>query len=409
VAAGVTFGNVRLALRALGSTRLRTTLTLLGVLIGTAAVILLVGVVSGSKSLVQRRMEALGTKAVWVVANENPDNGVGTRARFTRLRPADVDALRDRNRAPDVVSVEPVAKTLITVTWEGTTYNPATFAATPPGLAPIYNVQLSRGVFYSDGDEADHARVAVLGQEVVDHLIEKGVDPVGQKISINNVAFKVIGVMEKKGTIAQYDQDDIVFVPLSTAVDSLTGHIDSYFVVGILAGSPEAVPAVKAQVDSVLRQAHGLGPGDSADYMILTAADLVLSTDSVSGRFNQLLLAVALISLTIGGIGVMNIMLVSVTERTHEIGIRKALGAQRQDIRSQFLTEAVIVSLAGGLLGIVAGLAATHHPLGEIHPEGSLTAVLAALSVSAVVGVVSGVYPAERAARMTPVEALRYE
>jgi putative ABC transport system permease protein len=143
--------------------------------------------------------------------------------------------------------------------------------------------------------------------------------------------------------------------------------------------------------------------------MILTAADLVASTDTVSGRFNQLLLAVALISLTIGGIGVMNIMLVSVTERTKEIGIRKALGAQRHDIRSQFLTEAVIVTLVGGVLGIVVGLVATRQPLGEIRPEGSLAAVLAALIVSVVVGVLSGVYPAERAARLTPIEALRYE
>jgi len=405
----VTLSNVRLALRALAATRLRTALTLLGVLIGTAAVILLVGVVSGSRSLVERRMEALGTRAVWILTNDNPDNGTGTRSRFTRLRPSDVAALKDHDRAPDVVSVQPVAKTQVTVTWEGTTYNPASFAATPPGLAAIYNVKLSRGVFYGDADEADHARVAVLGQEVVDHLFDHGVDPVGQKISLNNVAFKVVGVMQRKGTIATYNQDDIIFVPLSTAVDSLTGHVDSYYVVGVLAGAPEAVPAVKAQVDSVLRQAHGLAPGDSPDYMILTAADLVLSTDSVSGRFNQLLLAVALISLTVGGIGVMNIMLVSVTERTQEIGIRKALGAQRQDIRSQFLTEAVIVSLLGGVLGIVAGLAATHHPLGEIRPEGSLVAVLAAVGVSVFVGVLSGVYPAERAARMTPIEALRFE
>jgi putative ABC transport system permease protein len=405
----LTFANVRLALRALSATRLRTALTLLGVLIGTAAVILLVGVVTGSRSLVQRRMEALGTKAVWVLTNDNPDNGTGTRSRFTRLRPSDVSALKDPRRAPDVVSVQPVAKTQVTVTWEGTTYNPASFAATPPGLAAIYNVKLSRGAFYSEADESDHTRVTVLGQDVVDHLFDHGVDPVGQKISINNVAFKVVGVMERKGTIATYNQDDIVFVPLSTAIDSLTGHVDSYYVIGVLAGAPEVVPAVKAQVDAVLRQAHGLGPGDSADYAILTAADLVLSTDSVSGRFNMLLLAVALISLTVGGIGVMNIMLVSVTERTHEIGIRKALGAQRHDIRSQFLTEAVIVSLCGGLLGILAGLAATHHPLGEIRPEGSVAAVLAALTVSVAVGIVSGVYPAERAARLTPIDALRYE
>jgi putative ABC transport system permease protein len=407
----VTLANVRLALRALGSTRLRTALTLLGVLIGTAAVILLVGVVTGSKSLLERRMDALGTRAVWILPLDNPDNESGTRSRFSRLRPMDVEALRDPRRAPDIVAVEPVARTgsRVTITWEGTTYSPADFAATPPGLAPIYNVKLSSGVFYTEADEADHAKVAVLGAEVVDKLFAAGVEPVGQKISINNVAFKVVGVMERKGTIATYNQDDIVFVPLSTGIDSITGHVDSYGVLGILAGSPEQVPAVRAQVDAVLRQNHGLAPTDSPDYQTFTAADLVRSTDSVSGRFNVLLLAVALISLTIGGIGVMNIMLVSVTERTREIGIRKALGAQRHDIRSQFLIEAVIVSLAGGVLGIVAGLAATRYPLGEIRPEGSLVAVLTAVGVSLAVGVASGVYPAERAARMVPIEALRYE
>ena len=406
----MTLDNVRLALRALGSTRMRTTLTLLGVLIGTAAVILLVGVVTGSKSLLQRRMDALGTKAVWILPNENPDSEAGTRSRFTRLRPADVEALRDPDRAPDIVAVEPVARTgRVTLTWEGVSYSPADFAATPPGLAPIYNVKLSSGVFYSDADESDHAKVAVLGSEVVDHLFDPDVEPVGQRITINNVAFKVIGVMARKGTIATYNQDDIVFVPLSTGIDSITGHVDSYGVLGILAGSPAQVPAVKNQVDTVLRQTHGLGPADSPDYQTFTAADLVASTDSVSGQFNQLLLAVALISLTIGGIGVMNIMLVSVTERTHEIGIRKALGAQRHDIRSQFLTEAVIVTLLGGVLGIAAGLVATRQPLGDIRPEGSIGAVLAALVVSVVVGILSGVYPAERAARMTPIDALRYE
>ena len=405
----MTIGNIRLALRALGSTRLRTTLTLLGVLIGTAAVILLVGVVTGSKSLLQHRMDALGTRAVWVLTNNNPDNGTGTRSRYTRLRDSDVTALRKPDRAPDIVQVEPVAKTLVTATWQNITYNPGSFAATPPGLAAIYNVKMSKGVFYNDTDETDHARVAVLGAEVVDHLFDKGVDPVGQKISLNNVAFRVIGVMERKGTIAQYNQDDIIFVPLSTGIDSITGHVDSYYILGIMAAAPEAVPAVKGEVDRVLRQSHGLGPGDSADYMILTAADLVASTDTVSGRFNSLLLAVALISLTIGGIGVMNIMLVSVTERTREIGIRKALGAQRHDIRSQFLIEAVIVSMSGGLLGVATGLAATKHPLGDIRPEGSIVAVLTAMAVSVAVGVVSGVYPAERAARMVPIEALRYE
>ena len=407
----MTIANVRLALRALGATRMRTTLTLLGVLIGTAAVIMLVGVITGSKSLVERRMAQLGTRAVWILPNDNPDNEAGTRSRQSKLKPADVEALRDHDRAPDVVAVEPVARTAerVTITWEGVTYSPADFAATPPGIAPIYNVKLSSGVFYNETDEADHAKVAVLGSEVVDKLFDKDVEPVGQKISINNVAFKVVGVMARKGTIATYNQDDIVFVPLSTGIDSITGHVDSYGVLGIMASTPQQVPAVRAQVDAILRQNHGLSPSDSPDYMTFTAADMVRSTDSVSGRFNVLLLAVALISLTIGGIGVMNIMLVSVTERTHEIGLRKALGAQRHDIRFQFMIEAVIVTLLGGLLGVVVGLAGTRYPLGEIRAEGSVGAVLAAMIVSVGVGMLSGVYPAERAARMTPIEALRYE
>jgi putative ABC transport system permease protein len=243
--------------------------TLLGVLIGTAAVIMLVGVVTGSKSLLERRMSALGTRAIWILPNDNPDNEAGTRARQSRLQPGDVEALRDHDRAPDVVAVEPVARTAerVTITWEGVTYSPADFAATPPGLAPIYNVKLSSGVFYNESDEAEHAKVAVLGAEVVDKLFDDGVEPVGQKISINNVAFKVIGVMARKGTIATYNQDDIVFVPLSTGIDSITGHVESYGVLGILAASPQAVPAVKAQVDAVLRQTHGLSPTDSPDTL----------------------------------------------------------------------------------------------------------------------------------------------
>ena len=404
--------SLRVALRALRANGMRSALTMLGILIGTAAVIMLVSVGGGISNQVQGSIGKLGTNALYVLNEKNAggrDRG-GTIAKQIRLTRADVKALSDHNRTPDVTRVAPVMSASGTVTWNGTTYSLSSFSGVSPAWSEIRSIHVQRGRWITDSDAASQAKVAVIGTTVADHVFGKGVDPVGQTISFNNVFFEIVGLLEHRGAQATLDQDDIIHAPLSSVIEDVVGEMtDSYNAIGIQAISRDAITPAQAEVSAVIRQTHGIKPGEPLDFKIFNAADLLAAGKATARSFRILLAIVAAISLVIGGIGVMNIMLVTVTERTREIGIRKAIGAETSDILTQFLSEAIILSGVGGLIGTVVGIAVCQFRIAGVQPQLSAGSVALSFGVSVLIGIIFGGYPATRAAALTPIVALRYE
>jgi putative ABC transport system permease protein len=408
----VTPDSLRVALRGILSNRMRSALTMLGILIGTASVILLVAVGAGISNQVQSQIGGLGTNAVYVLNEKNAggqDRG-GTISRQIKLTKDDVRALSDQHRAPDVARISPIETATGTVTWNGTTYDLSHFTGVQTTWNEIRNVGLSEGRWLTDADQATRAKVAVIGTTVISHLFAKGVDPVGQTVSFNNVFFRIIGVQEHKGSNGTFDQDDVIYAPITTVFDNIVGDsTDTYSAVGVQAVSRDAINPAVAEVTGILRQTHGIKPGQPADFRVFNAADLLAAGKATARSFRILLAIVAGITLLIGGIGVMNIMLVTVTERTREIGIRKSLGAFTRDILLQFLAEAVLLAGLGGIIGSAAGILAGHFQIAAVQPVVSPDTVVLAFTVSVLIGVFFGAYPASRAAALTPIEALRYE
>ena len=408
----MTIDSIRVALRGMLANRMRSLLTMLGILIGTAAVILLVAVGTGISNLVQHQIETLGSNAVYIFPQQGTRGGRdrgGTNARQIRLTQNDVDALGDKSRAPDIAAVAPTVQTGVTAVAQGTTYALQSFVGTTTVYGQIRNATLQSGRFFDETDEANHAKVAVMGQTVAEHLWGKGFNPVGQEVEFNGIRFRIIGLLEKKGSTGVGDQDDVVIAPLSTVKDSLVGNVDTYTLIAVQAASRKATDAAQSEALAVLRQTHNLRPGQPLDFQIFNQASLLNTGKAAALVFSLLLAAVAGISLFVGGIGVMNIMLVTVTERTREIGIRKALGAQRSDILTQFLVEAVLLALCGGALGVAVGVGFAQLHVGPLVPVVSPGSIIVSFIVSALVGVFFGAYPANRAAKLTPIEALRYE
>jgi len=406
----VTLDSMRVALRGIVANRLRSALTMLGILIGTASVILLVAVGTGIANQVQVQIRNLGTNAIYILTERNTGAGNrGTSARRIRLTKADVKALSDKTRAPDLDIVAPTVGTTGTVTWNGTTYALQNFIGGSPEFADIRNTPVERGRLLTQEDIASHAKVAVIGWTVVDHLMGKGVDPVGQMVEFNGVRFRIIGVQVHKGSNGFQDQDDFMYAPITTVIDNIVGNVDSYTIIGARATSKDTLPAAMTEIRSILRQTHQLKPGDPPDFIVFNAAALLAAGKAAAKQFQLLLGFVAAISLLIGGIGVMNIMLVTVTERTREIGIRKALGAQRSDIITQFLSEAMLLASLGGVIGVVLGVGIGHLKSATMQPVVSPGSVVMAFGVSVLIGIFFGAYPASRAAALTPMEALRYE
>jgi putative ABC transport system permease protein len=407
--------TLRTGLEAVRTHRLRSGLTVLGIMIGIAAVILTVGLGQGAQNQVTSEINSLGTNLLTVAPGSSTSSS-GVRGGFgtaSTLTASDAAALSSRTVAPDIRAVAPVASSSESLT---DTANSNTWTSTVNGTTPAWETvrgrSVTQGRFIDDQDVADHTAVAVLGSDTASELFS-GVDPVGQTVDVDGVPMTVIGVLNSVGDSAATtgsDQDDQVIVPFSTSTERLFGSTSLSSIL-IQADSRSTLTAAYQEADTELLALHGITDASDADFTISSESSLVSTATSVDKTLTVLLGGVAGISLLVGGIGVMNIMLVSVTERIREIGLRKALGATPALIRRQFLLEASVLGLTGGALGaLLAVLGASLLPKVIGDPITlSLLASVGALVVAIAIGIIFGVYPASRAAHLAPIDALRSE
>ena len=402
--------NLRIALRGIIANKLRSALTVLGVLIGVAAVIILVAVGTGSSQAVADQINALGTNTLTVLNTGRFGGGrstTGTQSRTASLTIANVQALQDPDNAPDVLSVSPVVSTSVTATYEGATTSTTVNGSTPSYLAAEdYTVAAGRAI--SDKDVKSHARVVDIGQTTASALFTSGQNPLGKTIKLGSASFTVVGVLASKGSSGFNDSDSVVIAPYTAVQDVLTGYSQSFSQLIVQGKSSSTLNLAQSEVESILASANGTTVAD-LPFRVLNQQTLLTAATSTSRTFTVLLAAVAAISLLVGGIGVMNIMLVTVTERTREIGIRKAIGAPKSAILTQFLLEAVLLSLIGGVAGILAGLVGSRFRINGVQPVIAPYSIVLSFVIAIAVGVFFGFYPANRAASLRPIDALRYE
>jgi putative ABC transport system permease protein len=387
---------LRLSLSRLRTSRLRAALTMLGVIIGVASVVALVGVGQGTTSNITSRLAGLGTNLLTISPNGGGDS---------TLTLDDADAIA---ALPGIGGVAPEISTGLTVA-AGTESTTTTVVGTTPAYASVRAYDVWQGTFLTDVSLDQELRVVVLGATTATTL-GLGASDIGSQISIGGLPFRVIGILQAKGGTGFQDLDDQVYVPIGIVQKYFVGG-DTVRTIGVSVADPEGMTAASAEITALLRDRHELAAADTADFNVFNQTQLLEAASSISATLTLLLGGIASISLIVGGIGIMNIMLVSVRERTREIGIRKAIGARGRDILAQFLVEALTLSLLGGLIGIVLGLAVSAG-IGQLAGWGFVfnpATIVAAVVFSLAVGVVFGVWPARQAARLDPITALRYE
>ena len=399
--------TLRIALKALNRNKMRTMLTMLGMIIGVGAVITMVAIGKGAQTTIEEQVKAAGTNMININAGNFSQGGVRQgQGMSNTLMPDDAEAIK---QIPGVQYVAAETRTRGQVIAGNQNWS-TQVQGTEVDLPLIRSWPIKYGSFFTQQDVNGAAKVAVLGSIVADTLYGPEIDPTGQMIRIRNQPFKVIGVMGSKGQSAMgQDQDDVIFAPVTTVMKKLQGqqHINS---VTVSAATPETRPVADA-ITEVLRTRHKLMPGDPDDFMVRTLEEMASVRSETARTMGTLLAAIAGVSLLVGGIGIMNIMLVSVTERTREIGLRMAIGARGRDVLLQFLVEAVVLSLFGGIIGIGFGfgLAAAAEEFLQWPTTIPPNAIAMAFGFAAATGVFFGFYPARKAARLDPIEALRFE
>ena len=402
--------NLRVAIAGINSNKLRSALTTLGVLIGVSAVIILVAVGTGSSQAVESRINQLGTNTLTVFNTGRFGRGVsanGTQSQQASLTISDVNALQNPNDAPDVKSVSPVISTSQTATYDGATYSTTVDGSTSSYLsAEDYTVQAGSAI--SSQDVASHAQVVDIGSDVASNLFTTSENPLGKTIMIGSTNFEIIGVLASKGSSGLQNQDAVAIAPYTAVEDHLTGYSQSFSQLIVQGKSASTLNLAQSEVENILAAQNDTTVAD-LPFQVLNQATLLSTAQATSSTFTVLLGAVAAISLLVGGIGVMNIMLVTVTERTREIGIRKAIGATKSAILTQFLFESVLLCLIGGAVGVVIGVVGSRFRIAGVQPVIAPYSIVLAFGVSIAVGVFFGFYPANRAASMRPIDALRYE
>ncbi|MGB7328948.1 MAG: ABC transporter permease [Rubripirellula sp.] len=410
------FDTVRIALRALMKNKMRAVLTIIGVVIGIAAVTTIVSIGQGASALVSGEFEALGTNVVLVFPGQTKRGGVRQSGAPT-LTAADAEAIG--NECPSVLAASAIVGTAGQIIYGNENWNPKEMQGVGADYLTVRNWTLEAGGFFSQNDINSSAKVCVIGQTLIPKLF-RTVNPMDETVRVNNVPFRVIGILAKKGAnMVGDDQDDVILMPHTTVRKRINGSpLDNVHLIMVSARSTDQMGKATKQIKSLMNERHEVGPADEADFSVQDTTEIAATLGMITGTLTLMLSAIAGISLLVGGVGIMNIMLVSVTERTREIGIRMAIGARGKDILRQFLIESVVLSCIGGAIGIATGtgasMAATvlinaYKPGTEWPLVVSLPAALVAMGFAAAVGVFFGYYPALRASKLDPIDALRYE